>query len=254
LRLDTAVVYYNEFDPKAAAWLRELIKDGLIADGIVDERSILDVKPTELYGYTQCHFFAGIGGWSYALRLAGWPDDEPVWTGSCPCQPFSSAGLGLGQSDERHLWPAFFYLISERQPSVVFGEQVEGAIKHGWLDGVASDLEREGYAVGSAVLQASAVNAKHRRDRLFFVADAKRDEQPRKEPCCRETGRVGRLVEPVSWNEPWSSALCRLRALDDGLSYGVAGCDGPRNAIVPQVGAAFIQAYLDISVDTNPAV
>jgi hypothetical protein len=84
--------YYNEIDPKAAAWLRELIKQGHIADGVVDERSIVDVSPDELRGFTQCHFFAGIGVWSYALRSAGWADDRPVWTGSCPCQPFSSAG------------------------------------------------------------------------------------------------------------------------------------------------------------------
>jgi len=87
--------YYNEIDPFAAEWLRQLIKDGLIADGEVDERSIEDVTPNELAGFTQCHFFAGIGGWSYALRLAGWPDDQPVWTGSCPCQPFSTAGKGV---------------------------------------------------------------------------------------------------------------------------------------------------------------
>ena len=60
--------YYNENDPKAAAWLRELIRGGHIADGVVDERSIEDVLPSDLAGYTQHHFFAGIGGWSYALR------------------------------------------------------------------------------------------------------------------------------------------------------------------------------------------
>lgn len=116
--------YYNEFDPFAAQWLRELIADGLIAQGEVDERSILDVRPADLKGYAQHHFFAGIGGWSYALRLAGWPDDSAVWTGSCPCQPFSSAGKRTGTSDERHLWPAFFDLIEACRPPVVFGEQV----------------------------------------------------------------------------------------------------------------------------------
>jgi hypothetical protein len=55
-------VYYNEIDRNAAAWLRELIKHGHIAHGVVDERSISDVKPNELVGFTQCHFFAGIGG------------------------------------------------------------------------------------------------------------------------------------------------------------------------------------------------
>lgn len=91
-----ARAYYNEIDRGAAAWLRELIGAGLIADGDVDERSIADVKPGDLRGYTQCHFFAGIGGWSLALRLAGWDDARPVWTGSCPCQPFSCAGRHKG--------------------------------------------------------------------------------------------------------------------------------------------------------------
>lgn len=75
----TARAYYNENDRFAAAWLRELIKRDLIADGDVDERSIEDVQSAELTGFTQCHFFAGIGGWSYALRLAGVADTEPVW-------------------------------------------------------------------------------------------------------------------------------------------------------------------------------
>src|SRR5688572_19163051 len=116
--------YYNENDPFAAAWLRELIARGLIAPGDVDERSILDVRASDIRSYVQCHFFAGIGGWSYALRLAGWDDTRPVWTGSCPCQPFSAAGKQQGEADERHLWPVFGALIRQRRPAVVFGEQV----------------------------------------------------------------------------------------------------------------------------------
>src|SRR5271166_2407104 len=119
--------YYNEHDPFAAAWLRELIKAGQIAPGEVDERSIEDVLPSEIRGYTQCHFFAGIGVWSYALRQAGWPDDRPVWTGSCPCQPFSVAGKRGGAKDGRHLWPVWFQLIDNVRPPVVFGEQVAAA-------------------------------------------------------------------------------------------------------------------------------
>ena len=164
--------YYNENDPKAAAWLRELIQHGHIAAGDVDERSIVDVRPDELAGFTQCHFFAGIGGWSYALRLAGWPDDRPVWTGSCPCQPFSVAGKGAGTADARHLWPEFHRLISECRPSTVFGEQVASRAGRDWLATVRADLEELGYAVGAADLCAAGVGAPHIRQRLYFVADA----------------------------------------------------------------------------------
>lgn len=164
--------YYNEIDPYAAKWLRNLIYAGLIPEGDVDERSIEDVKPAELRGYTQCHFFAGIAGWPLALQLAGIPADRPLWTGSCPCQPFSVAGKGAGAADERHLWPAWFHLIRQCKPPIVFGEQVASAIRHGWLDLVSADLEAENYAVGSAVLGAHSVGAPHIRQRLYWVADA----------------------------------------------------------------------------------
>ena len=170
--------YYNDFDKKACAWLRELIKAGLIPDGVVDERSITDVTADDLRGFTQCHFFAGIGGWARALQIAGWPEEKPVWTGSCPCQPFSTAGKQAGKSDERHLWPAFAKLISECKPDVVFGEQVESAIKHGWIDDLQADLEREDYAVGFAVLGAHSVGAPHIRQRLYWVANAELHGHP----------------------------------------------------------------------------
>lgn len=164
--------YYNEIDPKAANWLRELIAGGHIPAGDVDERSITEISPNELSKYTQCHFFSGIGGWPLALELAGWPATRPVWTGSCPCQPFSSAGKQLGAADERHLWPAFFNLIRQCRPKSVFGEQVASAIGKGWLDGVSADLESEGYACGATVLGAHSVGAPHIRQRLYWVADA----------------------------------------------------------------------------------
>jgi DNA (cytosine-5)-methyltransferase 1 len=163
--------YYNEFDPKNAAWLRELIKRGRIPAGEVDERSITDVTANDLRGFVQCHFFAGIGGWPLALSFAGWPADRPVWTGSCPCQPFSSAGKQKGVEDERHLWPDFFRLIRECRPDTVFGEQVASAIGHGWLDGISADLEGEGYACGHTILGAHSVGAPHIRQRLYWVAD-----------------------------------------------------------------------------------
>jgi len=164
--------YYNEIDPAAAQWLRNLISAGHIAPGDVDERSIEDVRPDDLKPYTQCHFFAGIGVWSYALRRAGWPDDRPVWTGSCPCQPFSTAGKGAGFSDERHLWPSWFHLIGERKPATIFGEQVASKDAEPWIDLVQDDLEALGYGVGSVPFPSASVGAPHIRDRLYWMANA----------------------------------------------------------------------------------
>ena len=164
--------YYNEIDTFAAEWLRELIKAGHIAPGDVDERSIEDVKPDDLRNYKQCHFFAGIGVWSYALRNAGWPEDRPVWSGSCPCQPFSSAGKGTGFDDERHLWPSFYWLIEQCRPAVVFGEQVASKATGAWFDLVQADLERMGYAFGCVPFPSASVGAPHIRDRAYWVADS----------------------------------------------------------------------------------
>ena len=162
--------YYNEIDPFAAAWLRELIARGVIAPGVVDERSIEDVCPDELAGFTQCHFFAGIGVHSYALRRAGWADDRPIWTGSCPCQPFSAAGQGKGFADERHLWPAFYHLIEQCEPAIVAGEQVASGGTGVWFDLVQADLEAMGYAFGLVPLPAAGFGGAHIRDRAFWAA------------------------------------------------------------------------------------
>lgn len=164
--------YYNEIDPYAAQWLRNLIGAGHIAPGVVDERSIEDVRPSDLIGFTQCHFFAGIGAWSLALRRAGWPDDVPVWTGSCPCQPFSAAGAGGGFEDSRHLWPTFAWLIKQRKPPVVLGEQVASKAVEPWVDLVHADLEAMDYAFGAVAFPSAGVGAPHIRDRLFWVGHA----------------------------------------------------------------------------------
>ncbi|MHA6910851.1 DNA cytosine methyltransferase [Ralstonia pseudosolanacearum] len=164
--------YYNEIDPYAAAWLRNLIAAGHIAPGDVDERDIQDVRPEDLRGYHQHHFFAGIGVWSLALRRAGWPDDRPVWTGSCPCQPFSQAGKGLAFADERHLWPAWYHLISECRPAIVLGEQVASNNADAWIDLVQDDMEAVDYAVGAVPFPAAGIGAPHIRDRLYWVAYA----------------------------------------------------------------------------------
>lgn len=182
--------YYNDNDPYCCHWLRNLIEAGHLPPGDVDERSITDVTLADLDGYTQAHFFCGIAGWPLALQLAGWPADAPVWTGSCPCQPYSTAGKGLGDADPRNLWPAFFRLIRECRPPVVFGEQVASAIRHGWLDGICRDLETQGYACGAAVLGAHSVGAPHIRQRLFWVADSDstRHRESERQGECEEAG------------------------------------------------------------------
>jgi DNA (cytosine-5)-methyltransferase 1 len=220
--------YYNENDAQAAAWLRELIARGLIAPGEVDTRSIEDVHPHDLRGFTQHHFFAGIGVWSYALRLAGWPDDRPVWTGSCPCQPFSAAGKRAGSADKRHLWPAWFRLIRECRPERVIGEQVEGAVRLGWLDLVQADLEGEGYACGAVVFGAHSVGAPHIRQRLYWVADAC---GPRLE------GRDGRTLGDERAAPERSGGLVGM-ADADSQDRGGRGVCGPGEGAGPRVGAA----------------
>lgn len=230
-----------------AVWLRQLIGAGVLPLGDVDERSIEDVRPSDLKGYSQCHFFAGLGGWAYALDLAGWPRDRPVWTGSCPCQPFSAAGKGAGFEDERHLWPAWQHLIAQCKPAVVFGEQVASHHVGPWIDLVQSDVEGLGYAFGGVAFPAAGVGAQFIGDRLYWVAtepaEAKWNQQSREEPCSWKVGRMGRVKQSVPWHMPWQDALPGLRALDDGLPRCVAGTDAARNAIVPQQAAAFVRAY-----------
>jgi DNA (cytosine-5)-methyltransferase 1 len=179
-----SVAYYNENDRQAAAWLRELIRRGHIAPGMVDERSIEDVSPADLDGYTQCHFFAGIGGWSCALRMGGWPDGRAVWTASLPCQPFSAAGARVGFADERHLWPVFFHLLThgKHRTVPVLGEQVANRGGLEWFDLVSIDLENAGYAVGATDTCAAGFGASHLRQRLYWLADA-------------DEGKRGRLAD-----------------------------------------------------------
>ena len=198
--------YYNEIDPYAAQWLRNLIDAGLIAPGDVDERDIRDVVPNDLRRYTQCHFFAGIGVWSGALRQAGWTDERPVWTGSCPCQPFSASGKGEGFADERHLWPAWHHLIRGCSPPIIFGEQVASPNGYTWLDLVQADLEATAYTCGPIVLPAAGFGAPHGRHRIFYMAH----------PAGRGQRELGRAAWPG-----------RERYVDGGAEAGeLADADG----------------------------
>lgn len=178
--------YYNEIDEQASDWLCELMEAGAIMEGDIDTRSIVDVQPSDLAGYTRVHLFAGIGVWDYALQLAGFPQDLPVWTGSAPCQGFSVAGKKKGLNDERHLWPEMYRLISACRPELVFGEQVAaagvigsvtahrrkdaGTAPAAWLDLVQDDLARAHYTLGACVATASGAGAPHIRQRLYWIS------------------------------------------------------------------------------------
>lgn len=205
--------YYNEFDPNAAAWLRQLIADKQIPDGVVDDRSITEITPHDLKGFSQCHFFAGVGGWPLALRLAGVPEDRPLWTASLPCQPFSTAGKQDGTADDRHLWPVFERLVRECRPPTILGEQVSSKLaRDDWFPGVCMDLEALGYAVFGADLCAPCageigegrivrgdqdswerivIGAPHIRQRLYWVANSNRERRSRIDPLLRPEGAGG---------------------------------------------------------------
>lgn len=178
---------------------------------------------------THIGLFEGIGGFSLAARSMGWhtvawcewdkmcqrhlryhfPEAEgfgditktdftkyadkiDILTGGFPCQPYSTAGKRLGTADTRHLWPEMLRAIREISPRWVVGENVFGIVN--WnggmvFDEVQADLEAEGYEVQPYVLPACAVNAPHRRDRVWFVAYA---NERTKGPSRTSTGTIGK--------------------------------------------------------------
>lgn len=263
-------VYYNEIDGFACEWLYHLMQEGAIAKGDIDNRDIKEVQPHELEGYDQCHFFAGIGGWAYALELAGW-GARPVWTGSCPCQPFSSTGNRKGFDDERHLWPDFHRLIRAAKPDVCFGEQVSGALAERWITAVENDMETDGYLVGSLTFTAYSVGALHERKRLYWVADSASEfrvgwrskfgsnnsqgdqeiqERYRGIHGPENGGEIDGGWSEVEWRECWDGKWRLIKPGLSPLAHGIPGrveqIRGYGNAIVPQQAAEFIKAYMSL--------
>jgi DNA (cytosine-5)-methyltransferase 1 len=239
--------FYNENDKKTAAWLRELIKCGHIPNGIVDERSIEDIKGNELSEFIQCHFFAGIGGWSYALRLAAWPEKKHIWTGSCPCQPFSNSGKNEGLLDKRHLWPAFQRLIQERKPSTVIGEQVASKAGRDWLSGVRFEMEGMGYEFGAANLCSAGVGAHDIRQRLYWVADSdgNRLRCERSGPIAKGAWSKQQFEGLVQVALQFSLPAGRIGGISDGFPARMVALRGFGNAINPILAAEFIKAYCE---------
>jgi DNA (cytosine-5)-methyltransferase 1 len=273
--------YYNEIDPYCAVWLQALMAENLIPRGAVDTRPIQEVPPEDLDGFKQVHFFAGIGGWACAAQLAGWPEDRELWTGSCPCQPFSSAGRQLGFDDPRHLWPDFFRLIRARRPAVVLGEQTAAALGYAWLDRVGADLDSEDYAWRACDIPAASVNAPHIRNRLYWLAHCTEPglSNGRGAPLGKPTGAVAeperlrgvldglQSIGVRSGRDTAAGASCfwndyilagpdpkgKYRRVKSGvrlLAHGIPGrvglLRGYGNAIVPQQAAEVIRAWMDV--------
>ena len=115
--------------------------------------------------------------------------------GGYPCQPFSLAGERRGAKDDRHLWPEMFRLVKELRPTWIIGENVVGHITMG-LDQVLIDLEGEGYATRPFVIPACAVDAQHRRDRVWVIAHSDRDSESKLS--INESQRRRKLVENSS--------------------------------------------------------
>lgn len=94
--------------------------------------------------------------------------------GGFPCQPYSVAGKRKGKEDDRALWPEMFRVIQEAKPRWIIGENVAGFVNMG-LDDCLSDLESKGYETTAFIIPACAVNAPHRRDRVWIVANSTRE-------------------------------------------------------------------------------
>jgi DNA (cytosine-5)-methyltransferase 1 len=215
-------IYFNDNEPFVVPWL-----GSLYPGATVDGRSVEEVTPADVEGYTRAHFFAGIGGWEYALTLAEWPEASPVWTASLPCQPFSSAGKRLGVKDERHLWPVFRNLVEQCRPPRILGEQVASKAGREWLAGVRADLEALGYAVGAADLCAASAGAPHIRQRLFWVAYAERT--------AREQGwATDETGEGTGTQGAGSHAEPRRRGDAGGVAY--ADGEGPQGRYIRRDG------------------
>jgi len=208
-------------------------------------------------------------------------DTIDILTGGFPCQPYSAAGKRKGKDDARHLWPEMLRVIREVRPRYIVGENVYGLVTwNGGLvfDEVCTDLEAEGYAVWPIVIPAAAVNAPHRRDRVWFVAYSEsvrrdgrggrcgQDIEKNKNRICEYRSKRSEMgakserysqewdvTKPGDWREfPTQSPVC---SGDDGLPSELDGITFPKwrnesikaygNAIVPQVVYQIFKAIED---------
>ena len=235
---------------------------------------------------TQLDLFSGIGGFALACRwlgieTIGFCEIEPyaqrvlrknfpgirifedvrklqadefprpwIITGGYPCQPFSQAGKRQGEEDDRHLWPAMFEIIRSCRPHWVLAENVAGHISMG-LDEVLSDLESEDYTVQPLIIPACAVDAPHRRDRVWIVAySIKTGRNDIQTIQCKTNVKNAQRTSTSDLGhypgDEWTWAKRDLRDLreDYDLSEGMDRLGALGNAIVPQVAYQIINAMI----------
>lgn len=245
--------YYNEIEEFPCVWLGNLQKKNLIAPGFVDQRDIADVDASDLEGFKQCHFFAGIGGWSCCLRIVGWPDDCPIWSISCPCPPWSRSRVWNrhehGKNDYRDLWPIMMPLIRKLKPRYIIGEQVAGKQAAKWIDRTKRDLEKAGYSFIERRLLASDAGSPQRRQRNYFFAylgsargarlvTSRKVGKARQWRWRGETDLRAIAKAPFQPGRCWPQPL--LRRGDDGLFAKMGRLRAYGNAIDPWIAAQFI--------------
>ena len=181
-----------------------------------------------------------------------------IISGGFPCQPFSHAGRRKGTDDDRYLWPAMFESIKLIRPDWTIVENVAGLVT--WNEGmvleqVCTDLESEGYEVQPFIIPACAVNAPHRRDRIWIVANRESGRQRCSEPERNPRGESEKEVgnrDRNGWNQNWFEVATQFCRVDDGISYWLDGRGRKRNSrsqrlkalwnsIVPQVAEVIIK-------------
>lgn len=194
------------------------------------------------------------------------PESITVISGGFPCQPFSVAGKQKGKGDDRYLWPEMLRVVGELKPRWVIGENVPGILSIA-ADDVCKDLEREGYEVGIFDYEAAAIGAKHRRERIFFVANATRNRWDKirlgestlaSKNICNSTskgfqkGFNKQMEQSESFKESkrsnWWSTEPELGRVANGIPKRVDRLKCLGNAVVPQQVYPILKAIADIEI------
>jgi len=179
-----------------------------------------------------------------------------IISGGFPCQPFSIAGKRKGKDDDRYLWPEYLRIIREAKPTFVTGENVPGIIELE-LDNIIADLEGEGYTTEQFIIPACAVNAPHRRDRIWIIANSNSEYSKKYigRDKFRQAGRkvpFGRSIYEPLWDRNWIEVASEVCRVDDGIPAKLDRIKSLGNAIVPQVAYQIFKAIEEYENKIKP--